>query len=91
MRYFNLLNIQHFIMYLFPAFVTLVLIAVALAFSHFRREGDDARHKAITATYPGDIQEREAPFPLILILVIVGTVLWALGYIIGHGVLGVKI
>ncbi|NLI81323.1 MAG: hypothetical protein GX443_06495 [Deltaproteobacteria bacterium] len=91
MRFFTLMNIQHFVLYLFPAIVTVVLVALALGFTHFRGKDSQTRMDKVIHTYPSDIRERNAPFPLFLILVIVGTVLWAVGYIVAHGIYGVKI
>jgi hypothetical protein len=47
--------------------------------------------KTVHTTYVGGIEERNAPFPLVLILIIGGTVVWGFLYIILYGVLGVKI
>ena len=45
----------------------------------------------IVHTYVGGIEERNAPFPLVLILILAGTVIWGFLYIILVGVLEVKI
>jgi hypothetical protein len=42
-------------------------------------------------TFPEDIEDRQAPFPLSLILIIAGTVVWAFFYILVIGLWGVKI
>jgi hypothetical protein len=91
MRLFELLNIQHYVLYLLPAIVTLVLLAVALGYTHLRSEDSEERKTRIVGRYPSGIEERNAPFPLFLLLVILGTVLWGLAYIVGHGVYGVRI
>jgi membrane protein DedA with SNARE-associated domain len=91
MRLFELLSIQHFVLYLFPAVLTLVLLALALGYTHFRGPDSEERKSRIVGSYPSGIQERNAPFPLFLLLVILGTVLWAVGYIAAHGIYGVKI
>lgn len=91
MRYFALLNLQHFVAYLFPAIASVFLIGIAFAFTHFGRKDAEKRQKEIIMTYPDGFEEREGPFPLILILVIVGAVLWAFFYILFVGLLGVKI
>ena len=41
--------------------------------------------------YPGGIEAKNSPFPLFLILVIIGFLLWAILYALGIGLLGVKI
>ena len=91
MRFFELLNIQHFVLYLFPAVAFCIVFAVGLAFTYFRGKDSDQREKQIIESFPGGIEGRNAPFPLVLILIIAGTVLWSLAYIILNGVLGVKI
>jgi hypothetical protein len=91
MHYFELRNFQDFVSYLFPALAGLLLFAVGLAFSHFHRRDSEERKKKIIESYPGGIEGRNAPFPLVLYLTIAGTVVWALLYIILTGTLGVKI
>ena len=91
MRYFNLLNIQHFVLYFFPAFITLLLIAIALKFSYFHSKDSEEKLTRITHRYPLGIEERDAPFPLVLLLIILGTVIWVFGYILMIGWLGIKI
>ena len=91
MRYFELVNLQHFILYLLPAWTFILVFAAGLAFSHFRQKDSEERQKKIVESYPGGIEGRNAPFPLVLYLIIAGTVIWSLAYIILNGVLGVKI
>jgi hypothetical protein len=91
MRYFELLGIQHFVMYLFPALAFIALFILGLGFYHFKRKDSADRETRIIEEYPEGIQGRNAPFPIILYLTIAGTVIWVLAYIILIGVLGVKI
>jgi hypothetical protein len=91
MRYFDLLGFQHFIMYLFPALAFVVLFIIGLGFYHVHRKDSKARETRIIEQYPGDIQGRNAPFPLVLILTITGAIIFAFAYIVLIGVLGVKI
>ena len=78
-------------MYLLPALVTIVLFAAGLGFYYLRRGDSAERENRIIEEYPGGIQGRNAPFPVVLILIIGGTVIWALAYIFFIGFLGVKI
>lgn len=87
-RYFELLNFQHFVLYLFPALIFLLLFAAALAFMHFRGNDQEEKDQAIHYVFPGNIGEQNKPFPLVLSLVIAGTVIWGLGYIIISGLSG---
>lgn len=91
MRYFELLNLRHFYLYLFPALATIVLFAAGLGLYYLRREDSAERENRIIEEYPGGIQGRDAPFPFVLLLIIVGTVIWSLAYIFFIGLLGVKI
>ncbi len=91
MRYFTLLGIQHFVMYLFPALATIVLFIIGLGYYYIRRKDSEERKNRIIEEFPGGIQGRNAPFPLVLSLTIAGTVIWVLAYILLIGGLGVKI
>ncbi len=91
MHYFELRNFQHFMLYLFPTLLFVVLFGIGLSRMHFRQKDSDESMRKIVHSYPGGIEERNAPFPLILILTIFGTVLWGLLYIILYGVLEVRI
>ncbi len=87
MRFFSLMNIQHLVIAVFPALVCVVLVGIALSFSHFYGASEEHQMR-VTGTYPDGIEERNAPFPLFLILVILGTVLWGVGYILLAGLTG---
>ena len=91
MRYFELLNLQHFVLYLFPALATIVIFAAGLGFYYLRRRDSAERETRIIEEFPGGIQGRNAPFPLVVLLIIVGTVIWSLAYILLIGILGVRI
>lgn len=91
MRFFELLTIQHFIVYFFPALITLILIGLALHYSHFHTRDAEERMNRIIHRYPLGLEERNAPFPLFLFLVIAGTVIWGFGYILMIGLLEMKI
>lgn len=91
MRIFDVLNIQHFVLYLFPALAFILLFAAGLGYTATRRKGAEERMNRIIEEYPGGIQGRNAPFPLFLTLTIAGTIVWSLLYIILIGVLGVRI
>jgi RsiW-degrading membrane proteinase PrsW (M82 family) len=91
MHYFELRNIQHMVLYLLPAVLGVLIFAIGLARVHFRSDDDEKRMHEVHTTYVGGIEERNAPFPLVLILIIGGTVIWGFLYIILYGVLGVKL
>ena len=91
MRYFEVLGIQHFFMYLFPAIATIVLFIIGLGFYHIQRKDSAERESRIIERYPGGIEGRNAPFPILAYLVIIGTIVWVLAYILLIGGLKVKI
>jgi len=91
MRYFEVLNIQHFVMYLFPAIVFIALFIIGLGFYHIKRKDSAEREARVIERFPEGIEGRNAPFPLIAYLVLFGTVIWVLAYILLIGFLKVKI
>ena len=91
MRFFSLLGIQHFVLYLFPALAFIVLFVAGLKYSYIQKKNSEQRQSRIIEKYPGGIEGRDAPFPLVLTLTIAGTIVWWLLYILFIGRLGVKI
>ena len=91
MHYFELRNIQHFVAYFFPAYICVFVFAAGLAFSHFKTKRSEQASREVYYTFVEGIQDREGPFPLVLTLIILGTVLWVLTYILAIGFAGVKI
>ena len=91
MRFFELLNLQHVVLYLLPALVFLFIFGTALAYSHFNTRDSEVRQKKIYAQYVEGFETRNGPFPLSLVLIIIGTVFWAFFYILIIGLLGVRI
>lgn len=91
MRFFSLLNNQHVFLYIFPTLVFIVLLGLALGYTHFSGKNSMHRMVEIHRKYPEEIEERDAPFPLVLILIIIGTFIWGFCYILAHGIMGVKI
>ena len=91
MHYFELRNFQHFMIYVFPTLIFILIFALGLGYTHFHGKDTKSKMRKIVHTYVGGIEERNAPFPLVLILILAGTVLWGFLYIIMYGVLEVKI
>ncbi len=91
MRHFNLLNFQHIILYVFPTLIFIVMFGLALAFSHLKSDDAKERKKTIIYRFPEGIEDRNAPFPLFMMLTIAGSVIWVFFYILVTGLLGVKI
>jgi amino acid permease len=91
MRFFSLLNFQHVMGWLFPTLIFIVVFGVGLGYMHFRTKDSAERLKKITYTFPEGIEDRNAPFPLVMLLILAGAALWEFFYILGTGLLGVKI
>ncbi|MDA8139356.1 MAG: hypothetical protein M0036_11950 [Desulfobacteraceae bacterium] len=91
MRFFQLLNFQHVMGYLFVGLLFMVVFGVGLAFAHFRTADSDRRLTEIVGRFREGIEDRDAPFPLVMILIIAGAFIWGFFYIVMHGLLGVKI
>lgn len=91
MRFFQLLNFQHLILAVFPTLIFIILLALALGHSHFKGSDSEDRKRRIIYRYPERIEDRNAPFPLVMTLIVAGVVAWAFFYILLHGLLGVKI
>lgn len=93
MRLFTLSNFQDIVLYFFPTLVFIILFGLGLAYVRFRVRGpeDEAREQRIIYRFPAGIEDRDAGFPLVMTLVLVGTLIWAFFYILMHGLLGVKI
>lgn len=91
MHYFELRNFQHLMLSLLPTLLFVVLFGIGLSYMHFKHKDSDTKMRKVVHVYPGGIEERNAPFPVILTLVLFGTVLWGLLYIILYGVLEVRI
>ena len=90
MRYFDILGLQHFIMYLFPAVAFIMLFILGLGFYYINRRDSAERESRIIERYEGGIEGRNAPFPIFLYLTIAGTVIWVIAYILLIGLLKVK-
>ena len=91
MRFFALLNFQHIILYVLPTLVFIVIFGFALAHSHLSGKDSEERKKRALHIFPEGIEERNAPFPIALALIIIGTIIWGFFYILLTGIMGVKI
>ena len=91
MRLFHLLNFQHTMAWLFPTLIFMVVFGVGLAYTHLRDERSEERLKTITGRFADDLEERDAPFPLVMLLIVAGTFIWGFFYIVLHGVWGIRI
>jgi hypothetical protein len=91
MRFFELVNLRDMVLYFFPALLAILILGLSLGYVHFRTTKSEERMRRSYYKFPEDIEDRQAPFPLSLILIIAGTVVWAFFYILVIGLWGVKI
>jgi hypothetical protein len=91
MRFFDILNLQHVVLFLFPALVFIVLFGLALAYSRFQTPKGEDRAKESIYVFPDGIEDRRAPFPFALTLIIIGTAIWGFLYILISSLPGRKI
>jgi hypothetical protein len=91
MRLFALLNFQHIMAFLFPTLIFMVVFGLALGFKHFHSADAEARKSRILERFADGIEDRNAPFPLVMIVLLAGAVIWGFFYILMHGLLEVRI
>ena len=91
MRLFALLNFQHVMGYLFCGLIFMVVFGVGLAYSHLHTQDAELHKKQIVGRYADGIEDRDAPYPLVMMLIIAGAVIWGFFYILMYGLLEVKI
>lgn len=89
MRFFELLNNQHVIALVIIAVIFCILFGIALAFVPTSGTMSEARDKILKnkaiQRFADNIEKAEGPFPLIITLLIAGTILWGLFYILFYG------
>jgi len=78
-------------LYILTTGVFILLFGLALSYRHWVTKDGEDRKKQILYRYPDGIEDRNAPFPLALVLIIAGALIWAVFYILGIGLLEVKI
>ena len=82
MRFFELMNLQHVFGYLFPTLVFMLIFYVGQSYAHFKI-GDgkpSPGHKFVDG-----LEKGHSPFPLIMVLIIAGTFIWGVAYILMYG------
>jgi len=91
MRFFALLNLQHVVLYVFPTLIFIIIFGLVLAKSYFKSADSAERLINVHGRYADNLEDKNAPFPVVLTLIIVGTVAWGVLYILFTGLMGVKI
>jgi hypothetical protein len=85
MRFFELLNYQHMMGSMLIPIIFMVLFAVGLSFMPLVSSIKKKNVNEETHQFNDGIKEDNNPFPLIMALIISGTVLWAVFYIFYYG------
>ena len=85
MRFFELLNTQQVFALIIVAIIFFILFGVALVFIPMSGPISRAFNIKTIQHFADGIEKAEGPFPLIIALVIGGTLLWALYYILFYG------
>lgn len=91
MRLFDLIGFRDVVLFLFPTLIFIILFYFGLSRARLHKKDSEERERTVVHQYPEGIEARNAPFPLLLILVIIGFLLWAFFYAFGIGHLGVRI
>jgi hypothetical protein len=91
MRFFELIGFRDVVLFLFPTPIFIIFFFLALSRARLNKKDSEERERTVVHRYPGDIEGKNSPFPLVLILLIVGFILWAFFYVFSIGYLGVKI
>lgn len=91
MRFHSLSGIQDVVLYILPALVFILAFGLALSFRHWITEDAEKRKEQILYRFPDGIEDRNAPFPLVLTLTIAGVLIWGFFYILWIGLMGVRI
>jgi len=86
MRFFSLLDFQHAMLLIFLGVIALILLYLAF-YGHDFIFGRGEKKEEIEE-YPGGIQARNRPIPLILVFLYLGLVIWALAYVVVSGIKG---
>ncbi len=85
MRFFELLNTQHVAALVLIAIIFLILFGVALSMLPMSGPRERALNINAIQHFADGIEKGDGPFPLIIALIIGGTILWALFYILFYG------
>lgn len=85
MRFFALLNFQHVAALIIIGIIFLILFTVGLGLIPMSGARSKAFHVKAVQSFADGIQKGNGPFPLIIALLIAGTILWAVFYILYYG------
>ena len=84
MRSFPMIDVHYVVLALFMGLGALLVLWIAFRGYHEAHEDE----KADLEAYPDGIRTGKGPIPALLLLVYVGFLIWALGYVLKVGVAG---
>jgi hypothetical protein len=90
MRFFELLNFQHMMGSILVPLIFMVLFGIGLSLMPLVNS-KEKREPAEVHEFNDNIREGDGPFPMIMALIIAGTLLWALFYTLWYGFSDVKL
>jgi hypothetical protein len=88
MRFFDLLNLRHVALFVFPTLIFVIVFAMALRRIYFRTDNSAKRLEEVRHVFPGNVGARNGPAPLALILIIAAFIIWALFYAVSMALMG---
>jgi uncharacterized membrane protein YidH (DUF202 family) len=83
MRFFDIVNLQHALGSLLVPLIFMVLFGVGLSVMPLVQSKEKKPSEELH--FNDDIREGDNPFPMVMALIIVGTIVWALFYILYYG------
>jgi len=84
MRYFTLLDFQHWVLALFLGLLAVIFIYIGWRFYPTPEEGEETANERLHTGHATGTH----PIAPILIFIYIGALLWALGYVVVEGILG---
>ncbi len=85
MRFFELLNLQHVAGSILVPLIFMLIFAVGLSCMPLINSKDKKAEGKVIQSFNDNIGKAEGPFPLIIALIIAGTIFWGIFYILYYG------
>ena len=91
MRFFELLNFQHMLGSVLVPLIFMVLFGIGLSLLPLVSSKGKSEPAHEAHEFNDNISEGDGPFPMIMALIVAGTLLWALFYTLWYGFSDVKL
>ena len=91
MIYLKLQDFQLVLGYIFLGLLFILILGVGLVFIELKNTKDENGKTDISNFFSDGIQDRNAPYPLLMVLIIAGAFVWGILYFVMHGLLEAKI